>query len=672
MHTCIDIDQRLRSFWEYEEVCTTNRYSIEDKQCEQHFINTYRRNPNGSFTVRLPFKHNNPPSLGYSKSNAIVRLHQMERKFIRNPKLAIDYLAFMAEYESLGHMRKAEEKNDAYFIPHHAVIKESSSTTKLRVVLDASRKSSLGFSLNDILMVGPTIQDELPSIITRWRKYPVAFSSDIEKMYRQVQIDEQDVDYQRIVLRASADEPVQEYQLRTVTYGTACSQYLAIRALHQLALDNVEKYPIAAEKIKQDFYVDDLLSGSYTIQSALLLQKQLIQICKSGGFNLRKWSSNHEPLLQSVPECDRETKSIRIIEFDNSIKSLGIYWNPTTDLFTFQAFRSEQSTPLSKRNILSDISKQFDPLGWICPLIVRAKIFIQRLWLLTLDWDDEVPPKEQKEWQAIRSSLQTTFEISIPRSIYHNLNHQIELHGFSDASIYAYAAVVYTRSRQPDGTYAVSIISAKTRVAPVKQKTIAKLELAGSHLLASLLSKVKSDLKIQIYEIIAWTDSSIVLQWLKCHPNQLHTYVANRTSEILNNKDINQWRHIAGTENPSDCASRGLDSKSLINHPLWWTGPKWLSQPKEKWPISMPTLSDDIPEIKYISLISSVHSNDFVDVIQSFSSLKTLTGVFAFILRFIFNAQNSNNRSKRYNSTIRVECSSSQNSIYNSTSRISY
>lgn len=644
LHTCLDIDHRLRSFWEYEEVFQPILLNTEEQKCEKHFVTNYRRDENGRFTVQLPFKHETPPTMGYSKSNAVVRLHQMERKFSRNPQLASEYSTFMAEYEALGHMRKAVDKPDAYFIPHHAVLKASSSTTKLRVVFDASRKSSSGSSLNDHLMIGPTIQDELTSIITRWRKYPIAFSSDIEKMYRQIKIDERDLDYQRIVWRSSTYDPIQEYQLLTVTYGTASSQYLAIRSLHQLAQDNAELYPVASEKILQDFYVDDLLSGAYNISAALELQDHLRKISASGGFNLRKWSSNCEQLLQAVPDRDRETKSVHIIEFDKTIKSLGIYWNPVEDKFTFQTFISEIPTLLTKRNILSDISKQFDPLGWICPLIVRAKIFIQQLWLLNLDWDDEIPSNQCKEWIAIRSSLHTASEIKIPRSISHHLNHSIELHGFSDASIHAYAAVVYTRSSQPDGTYTINIISAKTRVAPVRQLSIAKLELAGAHLLSKLLSKVKSDLKIPINQTTAWTDSSIVLQWMKCHPNKLQTYVANRISDILNNKDICHWRHIPGSQNPADCASRGAEASLLKNHPLWWTGPPWLHQPVHNWPISTPEFSDEIPELKTSALTTSVQENELLDFIQSFSSLTHLTRIFALVLRFVHNIKNRKDR----------------------------
>lgn len=182
-------------------------------------------------------------------------------------------------------MKKVAENSNAYYIPHHSVLKLSSTTTKLRVVFDASRKTTKGISLNDHLRVGPTIQDELTTLINRWRKFPICFTSDLEKMYRQIQVNENDLDFQRIVWRNSPYENIQDYQLQTLTYGTACAQFLAVRTLHQLAKDSQIIYPLAAQKMAEDFYVDDLLSGSYDISEAIEIQEQLRNLARSGGFN---------------------------------------------------------------------------------------------------------------------------------------------------------------------------------------------------------------------------------------------------------------------------------------------------------------------------------------------------------------------------------------------------
>lgn len=160
-------------------------------------------------------------------------------------------------------------------MPHHAVIREESTTTKLRVVFDASCKTSEGPSLNDALMVGPTVQQDIRSIIMRSRTHRVMIIADAKQMYRQVLVDERDTPLQRIVWRQSPHQPLNTYELLTVTYGTASAPFLATRVLLQLADDEQEHYPAAAKVLRKDVYVDDLFSGADSVEEAIELRQQL-------------------------------------------------------------------------------------------------------------------------------------------------------------------------------------------------------------------------------------------------------------------------------------------------------------------------------------------------------------------------------------------------------------
>lgn len=153
----------------------------------------------------------------------------------------------------------------------------------------------------------------------------------------------------------------------------------------------------------------------------------------------------------------------------------------------------------------------------------------------------------------------------------------MELHGFSDASEQAYAAVVYLRMRSDDGATQIALVSSKTKVAPIKKLTIPCLELCGAQLLARLLHQVQSALGIPLDRCYAWTNSTIVLHWLWGSPTRLKTYVGNRVSSIIELFGPECWHHVSGVLNPADCASRGLFPSELINHALWWEGPDWLS-----------------------------------------------------------------------------------------------
>lgn len=645
-HSCIDIDSRLRSFWEYEEPSRSITTSTPDELlCETHFNETHSRDESGRYTVRLPFKPAET-ALGSSREIAVNRLLQIERRLGKEPQLAKDYSDFMDEYEKMGHMKPVTENSNAYYIPHHPVFKQTSTTTKLRVVFDASRKTSTGMSLNDLLHVGPTIQDNLTTLLTRWRKYPIAFTADLEKMYRQIRINHQDLDFQRIVWRKSPHQKIQDFQLQTVTYGTACAQFLAVRSMHQLAHDGSGSYPLASKRLLEDFYVDDLLSGAYEIQEAVEIQSQLRDLCIAGGFNLRKWACNHDALLQSIPPSDREIKTSLLIDFDDTVKSLGIHWNPRNDEFTFQSTLDPSFAARTKRSMLSDISKLFDPLGWLSPLIIRAKILMQNLWCLNLGWDDQVPIDIFNKWRIIRDDLQCVHLIKLPRSMSHSTNQPIELHGFCDASIHAYSAVIYSRVLKSDGKYAIVLLAAKTKVSPIKTISLPKLELCGAHLLSKLINIVKNDLRINDVKCYAWCDSSIVLHWMRGHPNRLKTFVSNRISDIIQRGNIAQWRHVSGKENPADCATRGLDTIALQTHPLWWNGPSWLSQNADSWPLSIPDLPDSIPELKAVVLSTCIEENRIETAIQSTSKFTSLIRVIAYVKRFVRNANHSSARNK--------------------------
>jgi len=184
--------------------------------------------------VRLP-RREGQGRLGESYEQAKRQFHQLEWRFQEHPDLYQAYSEFMQEYEELGHMNQINEDKSSteewYYLPHHAVFKSSSSTTQTCVVFDGSCHSSNGLSLNDTLLVGPTIQQDLYSIVLRFRTYQIAFTRDKAKMYRQVRTHEDDRKLQQILWRRSADEPLRAYELSTVTYGTASAPYLATHCL---------------------------------------------------------------------------------------------------------------------------------------------------------------------------------------------------------------------------------------------------------------------------------------------------------------------------------------------------------------------------------------------------------------------------------------------------------
>ncbi|XP_076301683.1 uncharacterized protein LOC143219699 [Lasioglossum baleicum] len=267
---------------------------------------------------------------------------------------------------------------DGYYLPHHPVFKQSSLTTKLRVVFDASAATSNGLFLNDVLLVGPTIQDDLFSLIIRFRLHNYVLTADIEKMYRQVLVQQDDAAYQKILWRENINEQIKIFRLDTVTYGTASASFLAIRALHQLVQDEGTHYPLASKSIINDFYVDDLLTGASTYEEAVKLRDELLKLTSKAKFHLRQWASNEPTLLKGL--VDKSSKDTHEINSNSIIKALGVLWNSSTDVITYSTNINTNNSQVTKWIILSSTAQLFDPLGLLGPVIVKAKMIMQDLW----------------------------------------------------------------------------------------------------------------------------------------------------------------------------------------------------------------------------------------------------------------------------------------------------
>ncbi|KAL0818485.1 hypothetical protein ABMA28_008940 [Loxostege sticticalis] len=645
-------DDYLKVFWEMEAdpKSQPKMLSQEEEECEIFYAQTTCRDSQGRYIVRLPFKQQNV-EFENSKLIAERRLRYLESRFNKNESLKKSYAKVVKEYEDLNHMeivpKKEQNGNKSFFLPHHAVIREDRDTTKIRVVFDASCKDQNGNSLNDALMIGPTLQPELRHLLIRWRKYPICLGADIVKMYRQVKVADQDTDYQRLlwcdqwygededndnvegIRKTKAN--IQEYRLLRVTFGTASAPYLAVKTLQQLAHDEGELYPETAKKIISDFYVDDFLSGCQTVEEGLQIYRELNIMMEKGGFELQKWMTNDGELLERLKK-EEEGKNIgegMNLKTDEIVKLLGLTWNRRTDEFQYTVTLPPQTGPVTKRKVLSDIARLYDPLGWLAPCIIKAKILIQKLWLAGINWDEELPSVILKEWITYRNELVNITHFKLPRWMKTKADDLVvELHGFADASNAAYSAVVYLRVIDSDENIHVSLVTCKTKVAPIKQISIPRMELCGATLLSKLLKEVAGVLNIERSQIHAWSDSEVVLAWLRGHPSKWQTFVGNRVSEILSTLDSNQWSHIPSSQNPADCASRGLNPSDLLKNTLWFHGPPLLQEKTVKY--SKPKNDETQLEMR------KVHFAEVDEFIwNKYSSWTKLVRVVAYCRRFL-------------------------------------
>lgn len=570
------LDQTLRSFWEIEEVQTTRCLTKEEILAEEEYSQTTRRLECGRYMVSLPFKNRVDHFINMRKI-AFSRFSHLERKLSRDTYLNEQYSKCLEEYIEMGHMVEVDpnEYPNGYYLPHHCVLKETSSTTKLRVVFDASARDSNLMSLNENLLTGPRLQADLLDLLLKFRTFKFAVTADIEKMYRQILVDPKDRKFQLLLWRSSSTEEVKTYAMNRVTFGTTPAPFLAVRTLFQLANDERDQFPIGSKCLKSGFYVDDFIYGADTLDEAVEIQKQTISILNTAGLHLRKWSANHNSLLDHIPESDRETKSLLTFEDELAVKTLGIKWSPVEDRFHFE-YRVPTHQVHTKRSALSDIAKIFDPLGWISPCVILAKILIQDIWLAKIEWDDPLPSQILDRWVELRDQLEDISDISIPRWIETKKSQcKIELHGFSDASEVAYAACIYITVRK-HGQVTTNLLIAKTKVSPIQRLSIPRLELCAANLLAKLVNHVLNVLDIPEMTTHCWSDSTITLAWIKDSPHKRSTYVANRVADIQSLTGSSCWRHVHTKDNPADLGSRGVFPADLKSNLVWWKGPAFL------------------------------------------------------------------------------------------------
>ncbi|XP_059047611.1 uncharacterized protein LOC131843038 [Achroia grisella] len=641
-----DINFNLSRFWESEEPPSQPIQDPENIICEKHFTNTHTRDSTGRFIVRLPFKVDHKP-LGETHTTALKRFHNLERRMLKDEKLHELYVAFMRDYIEAGHMRQVSGpvSSDRYYIPHHGVLREHSSTTKLRAVYDASASSSTGVSLNQVLMSGPKLQKNIEDIILRFRLHKIVFTCDIKQMYRQVRMHDDDCRYQTIFWRASPAEPLKQYELTTVTYGVTSSAYQAIRVIHELAHLNTSQYAEACRVLLADTFVDDIVSGSHCLDSAQQLQQNLVAILSQGGFDLRKWSSNSTEFLESFTSDHCEPPYRFEEQGDNIFKILGIEWNAKTDSFFYHV--SNMSNVMTMRGVLSNIARLYDPCGFLAPVTFYAKHLMQQLWSTQKSWDDPLPPAIQKSWSELIADFPHLNKVSISRYVITDQPFVCQLHGFSDASERGYAACIYLRIQNTHGNY-VKLLLAKSRVAPLKQKlTIPKLELNGALLLIRLTKHVFDilNVKMSITTVIAWCDSNIVLSWLKTSPHKLQTYEGNRVSQIQNLFSNVTWKHVPSMMNPADSASRGLTPTELVDHPLWWC-PSWLEMDDSTWPNESSELSEaDLPGVRSSYPAAYVtHTITEPPFLTKYSSFTKLRCIVAWCKRFCHNLRKPSQR----------------------------
>ena len=595
-----DLSNALKAFWELESL----GIKLEEPSVYEEFKRTISFKES-HYEVCLPWKspHVKPST---NRNLAKRRLEGLLKKLHHLPEVLKEYHAVMQEQLRKGIIEKVVDEanqnadNIIHYLPHHAVIRKDKQTTKLRIVYDASARGG-GCSLNDCLHSGPKFDQNILDIILRFRAYRIGVIADVEKAFLMVSVCKEDRDALRFLWVDDIDRtppaPV-EMRFTRVVFGVSASPFLLNATLYHHIGKYQKVHPKLVDTLLKSIYVDDVTYGANTEEDAYQLYTLSKKVFAEGGFNLQKFVTSSATLRQRItdelPSAQKpptlDTNS-RVIEEDITYTSgllegnmpggqkvLGVSWNPVSDVLEFDIrgiAKSLQSLTPTKRNIIGFASRFYDPLGFLAPVIIQLKVFFQELCKSKLSWDDPLPSELSCKWKHLLSRFQGIV-LSVPRCYFcsTDIPRECVLYGFCDASTVAYAAVVYLciETEQPH------FVASKTRVSPLTQQTIPRLELLSCLLLARLITHVQAALATVIKTQLGscFTDSKVALFWIRGKGKEWKQFVYNRVKEIRELVPPKYWSHCPGKENPADLPSRGVSPKELEFSAVWRHGPDWL------------------------------------------------------------------------------------------------
>ena len=625
-------------------------HSIEDKLFLKR-LSESQKFKDGHYEFCLPFRHTTP-SLPDNKILAVQRLKGLKKKLILNDQFFDDYKQFMKTLLEKGFSEKVPEdelnRDDGktWYLPHHGVY-HPNKPRKIRVVFDCSARYH-EVSLNDQLLTGPDLTNNLVAVLIKFRQEPIAVMGDIEKMFYQVKVAKDDRDCLRYLWwpdgNLNADPTI--YRMTVHIFGASSSPSCSNFALHQTFQDN-ECETFIRQAASSNFYVDDFLCSTATEIEAIQLVKGITSLCQKGGFHVTKWMSNRRSVLATIPEHDRAT-SIANLDFEHFPKErvLGVSWNIETDNIVFDI--TDKSYGFTRRNILSVIGSVYDPLGIVSPLVLPARLILQDLCRKEIGWDEDLSENDIHKWKQWLSDLPKYKSISVPRCIkpdhFHDIS-RIELHRFADACESGYGTVSYIRFISTGDQIHCELLFAKSKVAPLKKITVTRMELASATIAVKINKMMSKELQFPSSEIFFWTDSMTVIRYIRNISTRYKTFVANRLAIIHEGSDVSQWHFVDGSCDLADLASRGFrpDETNKLNQ--WLHGPEFLWNPRSEWPSDREMSEDnmnisDDTEVKKCTNTVLIKTSTLLDeMISQYSSFMKLRRVVGWILMFIKSTQ---------------------------------
>ena len=585
----------------------------------------------GRWMAEYPWTRD-PKELASNRNVAYAILRSTERRLMQNEEHAALYAR---QIEDLLDRKAAREVTQAelnnfegvkFYLSHHAVMKPDSKSTPCRIVFNSSARIK-GLSLNDCLAKGPSLLNVLLGILLRFRQNHVAFIGDISKMYHSIDINLKDQMTHLFLWRNFQCEAYpRTYAMTAVNMGDRPSATIAQIALRKTAEEVSKEYPDESDVILNNSYMDDISGSIDTEETALRYMKNIEQILNNKGFKIKEWIYNGKGGNKKSSDQEQVQVLMGVSEDGDTVTEgvLGMRWEVKEYVLkcSRSATRSNYHSTATKRSILSAVNSVYDPVGFLTPFTVKTKILLRKIWSHEppIDWDDDLPTHIAKQWEEIRAEFEEIKNVAFRRPIIPaGAQEDPMLVLFSDGSEQAYAAAAYIRWKVGDQAFVARLAVAKSRMAPVKTIDIVRIELCGAVLSKRLRCMIEKEMTLKFKKVVHLVDSEIVHAMVNRESYGFNTFVANRVGEIRQGTNPEEWAWIEGKPwlNVADVATRGCNPNMLKLDSLWQTGPEFLSQPEEEWPIRKEVKKD----LEYSGMKKSKENPSFVGVAEEKETL---------------------------------------------------
>ena len=630
------VEYGLDNFYNLESLGIKEEDSLafENDQVEKFKESIIYRD--GHYHVKLPWKDD---LIKQVPSNLKISLAVAERVYdkLENKGIVDKYEEVFDQQEALGIIEEVKERVPGLiFIPHRPVIKNDDlTTTKIRPVFNCSLKVGKSPSLNEAAFPGIDLMNNLLSLLLYFRTNNCAVLADIMKAFLQIKLSAED-DRNRFCFFRKIDGRYVPYRYNTIIFGFVSSPFvLNYIVQHHLA---VNAHLEVASLLRNKFYMDNLIYTSNKVDELPQTVNQVNKLMIAGGLPLREWTSNNTSVLSSLQKeeiCNAE-----------EVKVLGYLYNRVEDTLRLKNASLDCSAS-TKRQILSSLASVFDPLGIFAPVLLQGKLMIRQMCKKMIDWDQKLDSELLARWVRL---CKTFDEVSVASFARRSLNSDIpvKLYVFADASKEAYGCSIYAVQEQN-----CSLLFAKVKVSPIKERTLPTLELLAAQLSLKCLKTIFEDgflSEALLKSIVLFVDSQVVLSWILGNKApRKNVFVGNRLKEISELLEILKCKYgqvslsyIPSLHNQADFLTKPCSSKVFLERFSWWTcGPQWIFSPPQEWPKGQ---LGCIPCAVKGELVSTVlgyaKATPLVDICK-YSSYSKLVGVVTKVFTAIFRFKKS-------------------------------